>query len=156
MATEQTDPDPTSPPVASSLRLLDMPPRLIETLTRFETAHRRRSTDEMRACFHDQALIESVASDGRALGADETAQALQRALTDGVYAIGDWEYEEITPDVVLSSTGARHRLVDEGMRDGTVWRLIVGRAGLMWRVKLFGNRHDALAHLRRYGADLGL
>lgn len=76
------------------------------TLVRFESAHDRVSASEMRACFHDEALIESVASEGRPLGPDATVTALEAALTDHIYYIGDWRYEEIAPEVILSITGA--------------------------------------------------
>ena len=131
-------------------------PRLMEALLRFEHAHRRRSVPEMRACFHEEAMIESVASNGRALPADEQADALASALDDGVYSIRDWRYEEVTPQIVLSWTGARHLVTDAGMRDEIVCRLHVGRDGLMWRVKLFRTRDEALAHLERHGLSLGL
>lgn len=133
------------------------PPSLMETLRRFESAHSRESIEEMRACFHDEASIESVASYGQPLGADETAEALRAAFTDGVYAIGDWEYEQIAPDTVLSTTGARHRRRPQtGMTDETVCRLITGRDGLMWNVKLFSSRTSALAYLQqeRAGTEL--
>lgn len=126
------------------------------TLLRFELAHRQRSVTRMRACFADAALVESVASDGRVLSADETVSAIEAAFSDGVYAIGDWQYEQLLPEVVLSWTGARHRVDERGMRDETVYRLVSGRDGLMWRVKLFRNRSDALAHLDSHGPDLGL
>ena len=80
----------------------------MEAVLRFEQAHRRRSVHEMRACFHEEAMIESVASNGRALPADEQADALASALDDGVYSIRDWRYEEVAPQIVLSWTGARH------------------------------------------------
>ncbi|HEY4348374.1 MAG TPA: hypothetical protein VGM80_12360 [Gaiellaceae bacterium] len=128
----------------------------METLKRFESAHRRVSVAAMRACFHDDALIESVASDGRPLDADRTVEALREALADGVYAIGDWQYEELEPTVVLSSTGARHRLADARIRDEMVFRLIVGRDGLMWRVKLFHTREEALGYLAEHRSELGI
>ena len=139
----------TNPSAPPRVAVVPETPRLLETLKRFESAHSRHSIEGMRACFHDGALIESVASSGQPLGADETAEALRDAFTDGVYAIGGWEYEEITPDTVLSWTGARHRRPDSGMRDEIVCRLITGRDGLMWRVKLFSSRAEALAYLER-------
>jgi hypothetical protein len=140
VAAESADPS-ASPRVAA----VPATPGLMETVKRFEAAHAQRSIEGMRACFHDDALIESVASYGKPLGADETAEALRAAFNDGVYAIGDWAYEEIAPDTVLSWTGARHRRLGSGMSDETVYRLIMGRDGLMWRVTLFGSRADALA-----------
>ena len=130
-------------------------PRLMETLARFESAHGRRAIEEMRACFHDDAQIESVASNGRPLGADATASALRAAFADPAYSIRDWAYEELAPDIVLSSTSARHRAPDSWLRDGGVCRLIVGRDGLMWKVKLFNSREEALAYLEQEGEELG-
>jgi len=127
----------------------------MNTLRRFEAAHERGSVEEMRACFHHDALIESVASGSQALGPDETAEALRVALEDGVYMVYAWEYEELADEVVLSTTRARHR-VGRAIRDETVYRVISGRDGLMWRVMLFRSRDEAVAHLDRYGPRLGL
>jgi hypothetical protein len=113
-------------------------------LRNFGAAHARGSVEGMRACFHDEAVIESVASGARPLGPDETAEALAAALDDGVYLIYGWQYEELTPDVVLSTTRARHRTDDRGVRDTTVYRLVSSRDVLMWRVRLFRSRREAL------------
>jgi ketosteroid isomerase-like protein len=131
-------------------------PTLMDTLRRFEAAHMRGSLEEMRACFHDDAVIESVASGSRALGPDETAFALGEALRDGVYMVYGWQYEELSPDVVLSITRARHRASGRAVRDETVYRLISGRDGLMWRVRLFRSRSSALAAFAEHGPSLGL
>jgi hypothetical protein len=129
--------------------------RLLETLLRFEAAH-GRDLDEMRACFAPDALIESVASDGQVLGVSETVEAIRLALLDGVYSIRHWKYEELSLDLVISITAARHLLPDGGMRDETVYRLISGRNGLIWRVKLFASREAAMAHFELHGPSLGL
>jgi len=131
-------------------------PTLIETLRRFEAAHARGSLEKMRACFHDDAIIESVASGSRALGPDETAFALGEALRDGVYMIYGWRYEELTPDVVLTITRARHRVGDRAVRDEAIYRLISGRDGLMWRARVFRSRSKALAAFAEHGPSLGI
>ncbi len=128
----------------------------MDTLLRFEAAHKRRSAADMRACFHDDALVESIASDGRALGPGETLEAIGAAFGDGVYEIGNWQYEEISPELVLCSTGARHRLPGSGMRDEIVCRLMSGRDGLIWRAKLFRSRDEALEYLEAHGPGLGM
>ena len=43
-----------------------------------------------------------------------------------------------------------------GISDERVYRLTVGKEGLMWRVRLFRRRDDALACLEEHGPDLGL
>jgi len=131
-------------------------PRLLEALLRFEQAHRRQSPRNLRACFHDEALVESVASRGQALGPDETVEALMDAFRDGVYSIRDWRHEEIAPQVVVSSASARRLIGDARMRDEAVCWLHVGRDGLIWRVKLFRSREEALKHLEQHGPTLEL
>jgi hypothetical protein len=140
----------------SSAATADPPRTLMTTLRRFEAAHERGSVEEMRGCFHDDAVIESVASSSRPLGPDETAFALAEALRDGVYMVYGWKYEELAPDVVLSITRARHRAGDRAVRDETVYRLVSGRDGLMWRVRLFRSRSSALAALAEHGPSLGV
>ena len=148
-------------PVRSAAELIEeMPaldePRLLDALLRFEHAHRRRWVNDMRACFCDDALIESVASGGLALGADETVEVLERVFDDGVYSIRDWRYEELAPQTVLSWTSARRLIGEARMRDEVVCRLHTGRGGLMWRVKLFRTREAAIEHLELHGPSLGL
>jgi hypothetical protein len=128
----------------------------LETLRRFEAAHTRGSLDQMRRCFHDEAVIESVASHSQRLGPDETVSALGEALRDGVYMIYGWQYEELAPDVVLSTTRARHRAGDRAVRDETVYRLVSGRDGLMWRVRLFTSGDRARAAFAEHGPGLGI
>jgi hypothetical protein len=125
----------------------------METMRRFEQAHRDRSIEQMRACFHDEATIESVASDGSPLGPDETVEALRSAMSDGMYVIAGWQYEPLAPELVLSSTTTRHRTPEGGHAHETVYRLTEGRGGLMWRVRLFHSRAEALAELRLLRAE---
>jgi hypothetical protein len=140
----------------ASAATVEEPVTLMETLRRFEAAHARGSLEQMRSCFHDDAVIESVASSSRALGPDETAVALGEALRDGVYMVYGWQYEELAPDVVLSTTRARHRAGDRAVRDEAVYRMVSGRDGLMWRVRLFRSRSSALAAFAEHGPSLGL
>ena len=42
------------------------------------------------------------------------------------------------------------------MRDSLFHWVTVGRDGLMWRVKAFSDRSEALAHLEEHGPSLGL
>jgi hypothetical protein len=132
---------------APALHVAPGGPRLLEAVLRFESAHKRRSAEAMRACFHDDALIESVASDGQPLGASETVAAILLAFGDGVYVIDDWRYEEIALDKVLAWTRARRRRRTGDMSDAPVYRAMLGRDGLMWRVTLFESREAALAYL---------
>jgi hypothetical protein len=131
-------------------------PVLLDTLRRFESALERGSVEEVRTCFHDDAVIESVASDSHPLGPDATARAVAEALADGVYMIYGWQYEELGPEIILSVSRARYRDGGRAVRDETVYRLVSGRDGLMWRVKLFRARGDALAHLERHGPGLAI
>jgi hypothetical protein len=126
-----------------------------ETLERFERAHADERVGDLRACFHDDAVIESIASGGLPLGPDETAEAIQRALTDGIYSIRGWQYEELEPELVLCGTAARHRMPNGGVIDHTVVRLMVGRDGLIWRVKMFERREQALEYLQTHGDAWG-
>ena len=67
-----------------------------------------------------------------------------------------WRYEELAPDVVLLITRARHRAGDRAVRDEAVYRMVSGRDGLMWRVRMFRSRSLALAVLAEHGPSLGL
>ena len=118
------------------------PGKLRATLARYERAHVEHNGELLRSCFHDDALIESVASDGAPLGPDETAELIRKALVDGVYSIRKWQYDEHTPEIVLVTVGARHRFQPGGIADETVFRVVVGRDGLIWRARGYST-HEA-------------
>ena len=126
------------------------------SLRMFEEAHKHRSVVRLRAAFHDDALVESFASGGRALGADATVEAIRVALQDEFFELGDWSYEELAPSIALLVTGIRYHVTNTHIRHVTVYRLISGKDGLIWRGKLFHNRADALAHFENRGPELGL
>jgi aminoglycoside phosphotransferase (APT) family kinase protein len=131
---------------------------LLELLARFEHAHKRRLWDEMRECFHDEARIESVAAGG-VLGPAETVDAVRAAFDEGIYSMSDWELEQLgDPDAALAWAGVRHRPAGSPARisDATIYWLVTGRDGLVWRVRIFRDRSSALSHLARTGHSLGL
>jgi len=110
----------------------------------------------MRLCFHDDALIESVAA-GKVLGPDDTVEAIRAAFREGVYSMNEWEIEPLGTDVVLAWAGVRHR-PDGSKRisDTRIYWLVAGRDGLMWRVRIFHDRDTALGVLDEHGHDLGI
>ena len=117
---------------------------LRETLARYERAHVECNSELLRSCFHDDALIESVASDGEPLGADETVDLVGKSLVDGVYSIREWHYEEHTPEILLVRVGARHSFPPSGIVDEAIFRVVVGRDGLMWRARGYATHEAAL------------
>ena len=113
----------------------------------------------LRGLFHDDARPESIASGGIS-GPDETVNAMRLAAGDGVYKMGEWRIEHVEPDVMLLASTMRHlatvRPGRTGMIDASdVW-LMVGRGGLLWRMRIFRTRESALEHLRTHGETLGL
>jgi hypothetical protein len=127
------------------------------TLQLWDAAKNTLRRDEMRACLDDTALIETVASDWCALGADEAVEAIQRALQcDPLYLEGVWLYDELAPGVVWTAMPVRERSASGRVRHECVHRLTSGRGGLIWRQRLFRSRADAVACLAQHGAGLGL
>jgi hypothetical protein len=118
---------------------------LRETLACYEQAHVEHNGELLRGCFHDDALIESVASNGEPLGPDASAELIREALVDGVYSIRKWHYEQHTPEIVLVTVGARHSFQPGGIADETVFRVVVGRDGLIWRARGYATHEAALS-----------
>jgi len=111
----------------------------------------------MRRCLHDDALIETVASDWQPVSADEAVEAIRTALErDPYYLEGTWHYDPLPAGIVLTAMPVRERSTAGGIRHRTVWRLTSGRDGLIWRQRLFAGRDEALAHLEQHGPSLGL
>ncbi|HWE82890.1 MAG TPA: hypothetical protein VG265_14660 [Gaiellaceae bacterium] len=138
-------------------RALEVAPRLLDAVREAQRTQ-RQGGPALRACFDDEARIESVAAGG-AYDPDESVRRIEAAFSGGVYSPGEWEFEEIRPDVVLSSTNIRHRppSAPAGQTvDAALFWLMTGRRGLIWRVRVFNSRVDALDALERHGTSLGL
>lgn len=143
---------------AESGRGAGEPPRLIDTAREAQRTQQRRAWVELRRCFHDEARIESVAAGG-VLDPDRTVVAIAAAFKDGPYSPGEWEFDELAPDVVISWTSVRYRPPGSGTgrtSDSRLYWAMTGRDGLIWRVRVFGDRAEAIAALERYGPDLGI
>src|SRR4051794_35553396 len=99
-------------------------PSLLATMRRFELGHEQGSEQVMRSCFHDEAVMETVASGARPLGPDATAAVLATAMRrDPFYVLGRWELEPIAEDVVLSVVPVRQRSETGGISHWTVYSL---------------------------------
>jgi hypothetical protein len=128
--------------------------RFLEVVTRFEAAHTCHDLDAFRSFLHEEALIESIAGGG-VRTADETVEGVRSAFAAGVYSKGDWEFEEVAEDVVLAAAPIRYA-TENGLRDRVNYWLITGRDGLVWRIRIFRARTDALAYFDEHGHSLGL
>jgi hypothetical protein len=130
---------------------------VLGTLQLWDAAKNTLRRDEMRACLHDAALVETVASEWGAVGADEAVEAIRTALQcDPFYLEGVWLYDELAPEVVWTAMPVRERSESGGERHECVHRLTSGRGGLIWRQRLFRSRADAVACHTQHGAGLGL
>jgi hypothetical protein len=131
----------------------------VATIERIEHVRLTGPWPELRELFHDEARLESIASSG-VYGPDETVEAMRVAALDGVYAMGPWRIETLEANVVLLHSTMRHlaKLPNgkSGMTDASYVWLMVGRDGLLWRMKIFHTRDAAIEHLKRYGSSLGI
>lgn len=131
------------------------PAPLSAVVGRFNLAIRQQDWAAMRTCCADDAIIDSVTANAP-LGADETVAAVRAAYRAGVYRVQEWKNEDLDHGVVLSSGRVQYRPEPGRMSDSLFYWITVGKNGLMWRVKAFPARGDALAHLERHGPSLGL
>ena len=111
----------------------------------------------MLGCLRSDAIVETIATEGRPATPEEAAAANEALLKDDPYYLeGRWEYEQVAPDAVLTITSVRERSEAGGIRHRNVFRLTTGRDGLIWRQRLFASREAALACWAEHGVDLGL
>ncbi len=122
---------------------------------RFNLAIREQDWVAMRACCTDDAIIDSVTANAP-LGPDETVAAVRGAYRAGVYHVKEWLNQDLAHSVVLSSGRVQYRPEPGHMSDSMFFWITTGKDGLMWRVKAFSDRDDALAHLEEHGPSLGL
>jgi hypothetical protein len=130
---------------------------LLGTLQLWDGAKDELRFDEMRACLHDGAIVETVASEWLPLAADEAVEAIRTALRrDPFYLEGAWSYDELAPEIVLTVMPVRERSSSGGVHHLNVQRLTSGSGGLIWRQKLFRSREEAVDCLAGKGVTLGL
>jgi hypothetical protein len=144
----------------SDVQLRALPPLantepLSAVVARFNLAIREQDWVSMRACCSDDAIIDSVTANAP-LDADQTVAAVRAAYRAGVYHVQEWDNEELADGVVLSSGRVQYRPEPGHMSDSMFHWITVGRGGLMWRVKAFAARDEALAHFEQHGQSLGL
>ena len=132
-------------------------PNLAELIAEFEQALARRSWEQIRGLFDDHARIESVAAGGAAHGPDDTVAAMRAAAETGIYSLGEWKTELISPDAAVVYSRMRHRHVARGSitDEGLFW-LMTRRGEGFWRVRIFRERDPAISCLDEHGLDLGL
>jgi hypothetical protein len=134
-------------------------PSLLETVERIAQLRLTGPWPELRKLMHEDARLESIAAGGL-FGPDETVNAMRLAAADGVYTMGDWRIEELGGNALLLLSTMRHlaKLPNgaKGMTDASYVWLMIGRDGLLWRMKIFRNKASAVEHLRRHGESLGI
>ncbi len=146
---------PVGPSPESSTPESSTPEPLSAVVRRFNLAIREQDWVAMRACCTDDAIIDSVTANAP-LGPDETVAAVRSAYRAGVYHVKEWLNQDLADGAVLSSGRVQYRPEPGHMSDSMFYWITSGKDGLMWRVKAFSDRDDALAHLEEHGPTLGL
>jgi hypothetical protein len=129
---------------------------ILQLVARFENALAERSWARIRALFHDQARIESVAAGNQALGPDETVAAMRSSAAGGIYTLGPWTTETVGPAVAIVYSRMRHHVGKGAITDEGLYWLLTLRGDLFWRVRIFPDRAAAITCLAEHGPDLGL
>ena len=132
-------------------------PNLPDLIAEFEQAIAKRSWDQIRGLFDEYARIESVAAGGAAHGPDDTVAAMRAAAETGIYSLGEWKTELISPDAAVVYSRMRHRHVARGSitDEGLFWLMTRRGRCLLARADLPG-AGLALSCLAEHGLDLGL
>lgn len=131
-------------------------PNILQLVARFEDALAKRSWERIRALFHDQARIESVAAGIRALGPDQTIAAMRSSAEGGIYTLGAWTTEVLGLEAAIVYSRMRHHVAKGAITDQGHYWLMTLRGGLFWRVRIFRDRAAAVVCLADSGPDLGL
>lgn len=130
--------------VARALTLLDA---ISDTFT-------TRDWAALRALYHDDARIVSVAGGNRVLSADALMEILS-AVESGSYGTNDAETEALDDSAVVVSGVVRERHGSEATFTPNAW-VLTFRDGLVWRSRAYPSVDDARAAYAEYGLDLGL
>jgi hypothetical protein len=129
---------------------------ILQLVARFEDALTKRSWERIRALFHDDARIESVAAGIQAHGPDETVAAMRSSAQGGIYMLGAWTTETLGSDAAVVYSRMRHHVAKGAITDEGLYWLMTLRGDLFWRVRIFRDRVAALTCLAERGPDLGL
>jgi hypothetical protein len=110
----------------------------------------------MRALLHPEARLESLAAPGFVLTADELIEAIQGAMSHGIYSVTSWRLEPLSEHAAIAVGRVRYRVAPAGFTDESrVW-LASERDKLIWRMRIFSDRSHATVCLSANGLGLGL
>jgi hypothetical protein len=125
--------------------------RLLEAITEAFTT---RDWASLRALYHDDARISSVAAGDRILGADELMEILA-GIESGSYATDDAETVALGDDAVVVWGLVRQRYETETRFTPNAW-VLTFRDGLVWRSRAYSSVDEARRAYEADGAGLGL
>lgn len=131
-------------------------PHILQLVARFEDALAKRAWASIRALFHDDARIESVAAGIQANGPDTTVAAMRASAEGGIYTLGAWTTETLGPEAAIVYSRMRHHVAKGAITDQGHYWLMTLRGDLFWRVRIFGDRAAAISCLAEHGPNLGL
>jgi hypothetical protein len=127
----------------------------VAIVDRFNGAIRRGDWETMRATLDDNAVIESISAQLE-LGPDELVAWVAKVTREGAYSVESWQLEQIDDAAVIGTGHARFKVDKQHTTDSAYAWLLTGRNNLIWRLRPFSSRSDALACLERCGHGLGL
>jgi hypothetical protein len=128
--------------------------RALRLLRAISDAFATRDWTALRALYHDEALILSVAAGERILTADELIDVL--AATDvKTYSTDDAETEALDENAVIVAGLVRERDEAEVMYAPSAW-VLTFKDGLVWRSRAYSSVEKARAGYAEDGIDLGM
>lgn len=127
----------------------------VAIVDRFIGAIRRGDWETMRSTLDDDAIIESISAQLN-LTPDELVDWMTKVTRAGAYSVESWQLEEIDHAAVIGTGHARFKVNKQRTTDSAYAWLLTAHDNLIWRLRPFASRSDALRCLEEHGHGLGL
>jgi hypothetical protein len=131
-------------------------PLVVSLLEEFQATRLKSDWAAMGRLLHSEARLESLAALGSVLIGGELVQVVQRAMAHGLYTVTTWHVEALLPSAALADGRVRYQLPRGALTDEPRIWVATERDELIWRMRIFRTRDEALACYRRDGVDLGI
>ena len=110
----------------------------------------------LRALYHDDALLSTLAAQQEIVPPDELLQIFARVTTETIYAIDATETTAIDDDAVLVTGRIRFPLASGGFGEGRRAWILTFKDGLLYRTCAYTSAARARAAYAQHGVDLGI
>jgi len=132
------------------------PYRSLDLVNAVSDAYLASDWKALRALYHDDALLSTLAAQQQIVPPDELVEIFARVTTETIYEVNASETIPIDDQAVLVTGRIRYPVASGGFGEGQRAWMLTFKDGLLYRTCAFTSAARARAAYMQYGVDLGI